>query len=622
MAENTTQAPQSSLDKLEAALKKTQGTFFVSEEENQQKIQDAQFIAKKLLARLRGEKGPKEYERPLPKEAKESDARNNVIVKNANITPEQQRQIDLATEQFRQSVQRVDNQLLQKYVQAVQDGDYAAAERILQTAEQTSQVNTLIFALLTIGAILLPLYAMQRLASLFKHFGLHAVYANTDDAQKSLREQAEKGAKSHINTVAKDIKNSLDDAIDEELKNPNIEAAVKDKFEKVADKTTKEYLKEVRADNEMYEYARNLVLQGESKQTIIKKLTESYGELSKRRAGVIAGNEANRVFTVSQFVADEQFLAQNKLTDKAYKRLISNTGNPCAICNSIIQKTKNEPIPFKQDFAKFGVEMSVKGDNGKTYKFTPNYEHLKSGHIHVNCHCRYELLIKQEDGSFINAATGKVVNIVDFQEVLHPRDTEGKFAKKKKTPTASLSGITNTKQFGDFIEEAYWDGRFGDYSHEVTESVRAYQGRYYDAINLKSRAADLDRPLTVYGRETTYQATVDNINAAATVELAEDTTLFRGTDIPFHTNFDKGDIIRSRSFLSTSVDKQLSDSFKYDGGSTLVITAKKGTKVILPDLVTFGVRGRTMDEGEVLIPTDSAMKIIRIFGDIVYAELI
>lgn len=52
-----------------------------------------------------------------------------------------------------------------------------------------------------------------------------------------------------------------------------------------------------------------------------------------------------------------------------------------------------------------------------------------------------------------------------------------------------------------------------------------------------------------------------------------------------------------------------------------VITAKKGQKVIIPDYVTYGKRGRTMGEAEVLMPTDSVLTITKIDGDTVYAEL-
>jgi hypothetical protein len=617
-AAKVTEPTKASLTTLQDALQSLYSVQLVLPTENEQKIRDANIIALRLLRKLRGEPEPvkKTEQEPI---VKENSPRT--ITTNANITPDQQRQIDLATEQFIQTVVRVDNQILAQYIQAVQAGDYRKAEQILAQAQESQQTNTLMFALLTIGIILLPLYARQRIQALLVQFGLHTVFTNTDSSKETLRKQAEKGAKSHVQTIAKDLKNSLDDAIDDELVNPDIEAKLKEEYEKLADKDQKEYLEVVHKSKKIYAYARELILKGDTKQNVIKKLQDNFAQVSKRRAGVIAGNESNRVFTMSQFEADEQFLAQNKLTDKAYKRLVSNTGNPEPICAAIIERTAKTPIPFKQDFLKFGKEFVVR-TNGKTYKFTPDYERLKGGHIHTGCKCRYELIIKRDDGTFINTTIGKVGNELSFEEILHPRDGTGKFSKKAVKPTISLGKLSKVSDFNHFIEEAYWKGTYGDYSHEVSESVRAYQGHYYDAINLHARAANLEQPLDVYGQKTTYQKTVENINIAGNIPLAEDTTLYRGTEIPFHQTMDVGDIIRSRSFLSTSVDKGVSDSFKYKGGSTLVITAKKDTNVILPDLVTFGARGRTLGEAEVLIPTNSAMKITRIDGDVVYLELL
>jgi len=593
---------KTSLVALKAALDLASKTKLVSHEDNHKKVKAMLEEAKALLKELRGP-------------AVEENAAAKV---NNALNPDQQRQIDLATEQFKQSVVRVDNQILAQYIQAIQNGSYAEAEAILNNAISSQQVQTLMFALLTIGTILLPIYARQRIQNLLVQFGLHTVFAQTPSSKQALQEQASKGAESHVHTIAKDLKNGLDDAIEEEL--PTVRAGMEERFPQLKGKDQKDYLDDVRVNAEMYKYARQLVLSGASRDTVIKKLQEKFSDVSKRRAEVIAGNESNRVFTLSQFEADEQFLAQNKLTDKAYKRLVSNTGHPEAICKAIIDATHARPIPFKQDFLPLNKEFKVKVD-GKMYKFTPTYENLRSGHIHVNCHCRYELLIKREDGTWINSYTGKIENEVDFVELLHPRDRTGKFAKKGDSHLVDVSELNTLAKFNDFIETNYWEGTFGDHRPEVEDAVRAYQGHYYDAINLHARAANLGQPLNVYGQKTTYKKTVDNINAAANISLSKDTTLYRGTEIPFHRTNDVGDTINSRSFLSTTAVKEVSDNFKHEGGSTLVITAKKGKKVILPDLVTFGKRGRTLGEAEVLMPTGSSLTITRIDGDIVYASL-
>jgi hypothetical protein len=565
----------------------------------------------------------RDYSGPTPCDGTKPEQNNlpRLLARNANITPDQQRQIDLATEQFKQSVQRVDNQLLLMYVQAVQNGSYEEAERILESAQESPQANALMFALLTIGTILLPIYAYQRIQNLLVKFGLHTVFARTDSSQEAIKEQAEKGAKSHVQTIARDLKHSLDDAIDTELTNPEIEAKVKEKYEELAPMDKKEYLTAVTDNEEIYKYARDLILSGETRQSVIKNLQENFAGISKRRANVIAGNESNRVFNTSQFEADAQFLAQNKLTDKAYKRLVSNTGTPEALCKSIIEKTHAKPIPFKQDFIPFGKIFTFKDEAGKVKKFKASYEHLKSGTIHVNCHCRYELLIKQDDGTFLNTFDNKILNEVDFKPLLHPRNADGKFTKKAKSVTIDLSKVTKKSDFDKFVTDAYFEGSLGDHAEDVVNAVRAYQGHYYDAINNHARSMTLDDPLIVYGEETTYGDVIGNVNIAANTILSSDVTLYRGTEIPHHQILDIGGTLNSRSLLSTSIDKRISDKFKFKGGSTLVITAKKGQKVILPDYLTLGKRGRTMGEAEVLIPTGAKLIVTKIEGDIVHADL-
>lgn len=351
-----------------------------------------------------------------------SNSSSNSLSLNANITPDQQRQIDLAIVQFKQSVERVDNQVLAQYIQAIQDGDYAKAKAILENAQESQQQHTLAFALLTIAVILVPIYAKQRLQKLFTQFGLKAIFAQTDSMQSSMKEQAEKGAASHIQTVAKDLMKGLDNAIEQQLTNPDVEAAVKEKYPKLAQKDGDAYTAAVKDDEAIYSFAREQILKGSTKQEVAKSLQETFAQINNSRAQFIASNEANRIFTMSQFDADQQFLAQNGLEKQAFKRLVSNTGTPEAVCAAIIAKTTVKPIPFTQDFLPFNKVFSVT-EGGKTYKIKPGYEHLKAGHIHPNCHCRYELLIKRADGTFMNTFTGKIENL--FQEEEHPRWPKG-----------------------------------------------------------------------------------------------------------------------------------------------------------------------------------------------------
>lgn len=605
----TDTAQQPVVDKSKAALAALEASFtalsecyYVTPGENEAKVKAASKEAKKLLKQLRGDN------EPVVQQVEEL-----FIALNANISPDQQRQIDLATEQFKQSVTRVDNQILNQYIQAVQDGDYAAAEAILKNAEQSQQTHTLMFALLTIGTILLPLYARQRIQALFTQFALHTVFAQTDSSREALREQAEKGAESHVRTIAKDIKNALDDAIDNELTNPVIEAAVKDKFEELANKDGKEYLKAVHGDQNIYKYARDLILKGETRQNVIKKLQENFSEVGKRRANVIAGNEANRVFTMSQFDADSQFLAQNKLTTKAYKRLVSNTGHPEAICKAIIDATAIKPIPFKSDFLPFGKEFVVKTQvdgKAKTYKFTPNYEHLKAGHIHVNCHCRYELMIKKEDGTFMNA----VNDVVPFIPALHPRDKDGKFSLKGTIGHLTLnpSKLGTKEDFDTFVANAD-----RHYTKEQEAAASIYQSPHGYALNNSIRVGD--KTFSVRGKKLNTTKVSSTLDSTFNMTIPEESTLYRGVgDSP-------QDFIVGRNYLdvgytsTSSVEGTARTKFKAPGGAVIHLTVPAGTKVSVPDLVS----GKTnLNEQELLLPKGSSYSVYKIDGDIIYAVMV
>lgn len=549
----------------------------------------------------------------VSKSSASAKANSTEVVINANISPDQQRQIDLATEQFKQAVTRVDNQVLNQYIQAIQDGDYAAAEAILKDAEKSQQTHTLMFALLTIGTILLPLYARQRIQALFTQFALHTVFAQTASSREALREQAEKGAESHVRTIAKDIKNALDDAIDSELTNPAIEAAVKDKYPVLLGRDGKDYLRAVHGDQNIYKYARDQILKGENRQTVIKKLQENFSAVGKRRANVIAGNEANRVFTMSQFDADSQFLAQNKLTTKAYKRLVSNTGHPEAICKAIIDATAIKPIPFKNDFLPFGKEFVVKtqvGGEAKTYKFTPNYEHLKAGHIHVNCHCRYELMIKQEDGTFMNA----VNDVVPFVPDLHPRDKDGKFALKGTIGHLTLepSKLGTQEDFDSFVDSAD-----RHYSKDQEAAAGIYQSPHGYALNNAIRVGD--GTFAMRGKNLSTTKVSNTLDSTFNMTIPEESVLYRGVD-DSPKDFIVGKNYMDVGYTSTStVEATARTKFKAPGGAVMHLTVPAGTKVSVPDLVS----GKTnLNEQEALLPKGSSYSVYKIEGDIVYAVLV
>jgi hypothetical protein len=356
---------------------------------------------------------------------------------------------------------------------------------------------------------------------------------------------------------------------------------------------------------------------------IIKKLQENFSDVSKKRAKVIAGNESNRVFTLSQFEADEQFLAQNKLTKKAYKRLISNTGHPCPICNALIKKTHAHPIPFKQDFAEFGKEMVVKYEEGgkqKTAKFTPDFEHLRSGHIHVNCHCRYELLIKKDDGTWLNSNTGKIENDVDFEPDLHPRDKKGRFAKKGTDIADGIAKLDlsklNTKQkFDKFVKDSDLD-----YGTAEARAARVYQSHHFYKLNEGFQLGE--QKVTVNNKTINLDQFANTFDPTFDIEVEKDTVLYRG--VSQHPNdFPVGESVFNDGYTSTStVEGTARKKFKGPGGSVIHLTIPKGTKIAIPDLIARDITKKSMDEQEAVLQRGAEYIVDRVEGDIVYAHLV
>ena len=97
-----------------------------------------------------------------------------------------------------------------------------------------------------------------------------------------------------------------------------------------------------------------------------------------------------RSITSSQYIADYELLRKTNMLDKAYKRLVSSTGDPCPVCQALIDKGD---IPFTEPFMNLGDTIQVEND-GKVTTFTCNYETIESGVVHCNCKCEYQLIIK------------------------------------------------------------------------------------------------------------------------------------------------------------------------------------------------------------------------------------
>ena len=143
--------------------------------------------------------------------------------------------------------------------------------------------------------------------------------------------------------------------------------------------------------DDLYKIAYEAAKKGMSQTEIINEVKNKYSyDISENRAKVVARTETNRAFTRSQFEADSQFVEQNELDGKVFKKWHTRSDNPCEFCKALEQEGM---IPFDQSFRNVGESVSVgKGKNKKTLDV--DFETLEAGNLHPNCSCEYELIIK------------------------------------------------------------------------------------------------------------------------------------------------------------------------------------------------------------------------------------
>ena len=223
----------------------------------------------------------------------------------------------------------------------------------------------------------------------------------TKKVKDYIEQVSEKAAKSHTNTIYKTILDAVNKAENKILRNLFAKEYV-EQFKQGEDKwfkskpTEKQIKSKLNNENfikdnqKLYDSVRKKIEEGFSREEIQRAIRKEYVDLSRTRANILVGNEMARSITSSQYVADYELLRKTNMLDKAYKRLVSSTGNPCPVCKALIDKGD---IPFSDPFLELGDTIQVEND-GKTTTFTCNYETIESGVVHCNCHCDYQLIIK------------------------------------------------------------------------------------------------------------------------------------------------------------------------------------------------------------------------------------
>lgn len=316
------------------------------------------------------------------------------------------------------AVSDLDQRVVNKVIEALREGNVEKAEDIISEAQQGTFINELALLLAGYYTVLFPIYAAQLFANRLSTFNKQGVFAMTNDVEAYINDSARDAAESHIQTIIRDIMNTVNDVSDkmtrEEMVNyikERIQVRDEDYTSKFGETVTDEDIKKAVNSGKFdkdpaYKFARDRVREGAGQLEVERAIRNEYQDISKNRAKTIAKHEASRVFNMSQYQADLQFLTETNNMDVAYKRLRSRSGNPCPVCSTLIAKTTAHPIPFNKNFADLGDELTAtyRRENGKlaVQKVPINYEAIKAGNVHVNCNCEYELVIKQEDGSFLN----------------------------------------------------------------------------------------------------------------------------------------------------------------------------------------------------------------------------
>lgn len=261
------------------------------------------------------------------------------VIKNAAF--DKQSQIDSSTADLLFAAKTAEERLYQWYCDEIAAGNTSPHPTSLEQF-----INSLTLPFAVYFTVMFPIYASYRVQQTAKELGIEdnlPIVAMTDEVKQVINDFARREATSHINTIKSDIENAL---------------AV------IRAKST-----DPQAMRELFDI--------------------SFKDIQERRSTLIANNAATRIFNISQYEADLQFLTRAGLVSKAYKVLFSMTGTPCQFCASIIAATNAAPIPFTSAFASLGDELEV---DGKKMLF--NYEQIIAGNVHPNCHCAYKLIVK------------------------------------------------------------------------------------------------------------------------------------------------------------------------------------------------------------------------------------
>lgn len=225
-------------------------------------------------------------------------------------------------------------------------------DELLTKAEKNEYEEELLVAISTFILGVFPLFAGQTIRQRVKEYQKPGTFNLSGAIRKLVRSHAQDVAQSHINTIMDTI----------------------------------------------YSVARKASSDGLGTAETVARIHQSYNDtISKEQARRIARTEANRSVASAQYEADKQFLSQNELGGKAFKRWVTRSSNPCSFCSELEKQTTVSPIPFNDYFVPKNSTVEVTEDNdgdSTTKTYVAGFESVGSGTLHPNCSCIYELIIK------------------------------------------------------------------------------------------------------------------------------------------------------------------------------------------------------------------------------------
>jgi hypothetical protein len=250
---------------------------------------------------------------------------------------------------IRNAIIDVETQLVMAVSNKITQNAYDSPADIVEPADRTKAEADLAAALVSFYTVVVSLYANTIMSRRTHEFSLSGNFKLTVSIAEGIEKLSRKAALSHIDTVVKDL----------------------------------------------FAAVREAAIAGANQSEIAAAIRREYVVITKNRAKVIAKDQTNRAFTMGQYESDKQFLAQNDLTGRAYKKWITQSANPCVFCKA---KAAEPPIPFDQPFGEVGdvwTATEERADGSLAVRKLPiNYETIQAGGAHAQCGCRYILIIE------------------------------------------------------------------------------------------------------------------------------------------------------------------------------------------------------------------------------------